>query len=39
LSLATTTLTGKRANGAATETVARSPAGAGPFGHCADSQH
>ena len=39
LSLVMTTLTGKRHNGAATETVALSPAGAGPFGHCADSQH
>jgi len=35
LSLVMTTLTGKRHNGAATETVALSPAGAGPFGHCA----
>ncbi len=39
LSLGMTTLTGKRHNGAATETVALSPAGAGPFGHCADSKH
>jgi len=39
LSLVMTTLTGKRHNGAATETVALSPAGAGPFGHCADSRH
>jgi len=37
LSLVMTTLTGKRHNGAATETVALSPAGAGPFGHCADN--